>query len=121
MYKPSNAAIAFVEFYSDNTSSAKKFLENIFGWKMKKSQVSGVDIWTFDAGNGPEGHMIAPMGFKPGTVAFIKVKSIDSVIEKVPKYGGKILVPKFEVPGWDLLPILKRQAVHFTPLISRKK
>jgi predicted enzyme related to lactoylglutathione lyase len=92
-------AIAFFEFYSNDTLASKKFLENVFGWQMAKSNVGGVDIWTFDAGNGPEGHMMAPMGLAPGTVAFVKVKSVDDVIRKIPKYGGKILVPKFEVPG----------------------
>ena len=99
LFKPDVGTVAFVEFYSENPLAAKKLLQSVFGWKMVKSNVGGVDIWTFDAGNGPEGHMMAPLGLKPGTVAFVKVKSINVVTKKILKYGGKILVPKFEVSG----------------------
>jgi uncharacterized protein len=99
MFKPDEGAVSFVEFYSKDPPVTKEFLEKVFGWKMTKTVAGGVDIWIFEAGNGSEGHLMAPMGLSPGTVAFVRVKSVDAVSKKVEENGGKILVPKFEVPG----------------------
>ncbi len=101
MYQPKIGAIAFVEFFPKGPARVKRYFETVFGWKLAKERVKGVDIWYWDASNGPGGHMMAPMGdmARGSTVAFVRVNSVDEVTSKVTKNGGKILVPKYEVPG----------------------
>ena len=97
--KDEHGTLAFVEFYSKDALAAKRVLGSVFGWKFTKTSAGGVDIWMFRDPAGVEGHMMAPLGMTQGTVAFVKVRSLDEVIRKVPKLGGKILIPRFEVPG----------------------
>jgi predicted enzyme related to lactoylglutathione lyase len=100
MYEPKEGAVAFVEFFSTDPRASKRFLENVFDWKMETEEVAGTEIWFWEAANGPEGHMMRPMGgMPPGTVAFVRVKSVDVVTRKVLKNGGKVLAPKYSVPG----------------------
>ena len=100
MYKPNNGAIAFVEFFSKNPAVLKKFLKNVFGWRSEKVRNEGMDIHLFAPRNGPTTHMMAPMEkMSPSTVAFMRVISVDATSEKVKKNGGKVLFPKYQVPG----------------------
>jgi predicted enzyme related to lactoylglutathione lyase len=124
MSKASGGAIAFVEFYSKDTAAAKKFLENVFGWKMTKTSAGGVDIWMFDLGNGLEGHMMARLGLPEGsTVAFIKVKSVDRAVQRTTRFCGKVLVPKFEVPALGYFSYLEAPGgtIHAAYQPKRKK
>jgi uncharacterized protein len=103
LYEPSDGAIAFMELISKDPPATKKFFETVFGWKVEKRKGAGPEIWLFEAGNGPGGHMIAPMGDTPvGTVSYVLVSSVTAVTKKIIQNGGKIIVPKFEIPeaGW---------------------
>jgi uncharacterized protein len=100
MFKPKEGAIAFFEFFSKDPRASKAFLENVFDWKMDVEEIAGSEIWFWAAANGPEGHMMTPMGgMPPGTVAFFRVQSVDATTRKVLKNGGKVLAPKYSVPG----------------------
>jgi predicted enzyme related to lactoylglutathione lyase len=126
MYKPAEGAVAFVEFFSNDAPAAQKFLQDVFGWSMGKEEVHGTEIWFWDSGNGPPGHMMAPMGgMPPATVAFFRVKSVDATSQRVLKHGGKILAPKYSVPGrgwfaWYEAPGGVVYAVHQPKLKGRK-
>ena len=101
MYKPKVGAVAFVEFFSQEPKAAQRFFQKVFGWEIRRERVNDTDIYYFRAGNGPEGHIMEPMGprYPPSTVAFVRVRSVDSVLARVVKNRGKVLVPKYEVPG----------------------
>lgn len=101
-------AVVHVELTSKNLPATRKFLEGVFGWKFKKEDMPGMDeagmeYWTFDAGSGPGGGLTQPMkGMPPDTLNYILVESVDAAVKKITAHGGKIIMPKQEIPkvGW---------------------
>jgi len=101
MADPKPGAIVHAEISSKDPAATKKFMEGVFGWKFTK--MPEMDYWTFDAGSGPGGGLMKPMkGMQPGTLNYILVESVDDTTKKITKHGGKILMPKQEIPnfGW---------------------
>jgi len=94
--------IVHVEFSAHDREAAGKFYSDVFGWKVQ--QVPEMNYATFEAEGGPGG------GFNPvsdnypaGTVAvYIQTDDIDATLAKITAAGGKVLVPKSEIPntGW---------------------
>jgi uncharacterized protein len=98
-------AIVHVELSSSNPAATQKLLETVFGWKFKKESTAelGMEYWTWDAGSGPAGGLMKPMeGRPPGTLNYVLVESVDSASKKISAAGGKVVMPKQEIPkvGW---------------------
>jgi predicted enzyme related to lactoylglutathione lyase len=101
MYKPKEGAIVHVEITSSDPKASRKFLTKVFGWKF--TEMKDAEYSVFQAKNGPGGGLMAPMeGMPVGTVNYVLVKSVEAVSKKITKNGGKILMPKQEIPkiGW---------------------
>ena len=105
--KPKSGAVVHVELSSNDLAASKKFYEKIFGWKFKKEMMGeGMEYWTFKAPSGPNGGMMKPMGgMPPGVMNYLLVKSVDATLKKISAGGGKIVMPKQEIPeiGWFAL------------------
>jgi predicted enzyme related to lactoylglutathione lyase len=94
--------IVHVEFSANDPIETGKFYTKLFGWKT--DLMEDMDYVTFDGGDGPGG------GFprvgevnKAGTVlVYVSTDDVDTSLEKAKTLGGKILVPKTEIPmtGW---------------------
>ena len=104
MTDPKPGAVVHVELSSTDLPATRKFLETVFGWKFKKESMStDMEYWTFDAGSGPGGGLTTPMGgMPPGSLNYVLVESVDAAVKKISQHGGKILMPKTEIPkvGW---------------------
>jgi uncharacterized protein len=106
MYKPKPGDIVHVELASTDLPATRNFLKSVFGWKFEKAEMedqAGMEYWTWKAGTGPAGGLTTPMGNMPaGTLNYLLVTSIDATAKKITKHGGKILMPKQEIPkiGW---------------------
>lgn len=106
MVDPKPGAVVHVELTSNDLSATRKFLEGVFGWKFKKEEMPGMgdmEYWTFDAGSGPGGGLTNPMDGRPAdTLNYILVESADAAVKKIVAHGGKIIMPKQEIPkiGW---------------------
>lgn len=102
-----NRVIHF-EIQADDVDRAKKFYEDVFGWKIEKmmsEDQGGMDYWGLETG--PEG----TPGINGGLYkrpeerklytydCTIMVEDIDKAIEGVKKNGGKIRQEKSEIPG----------------------
>ncbi len=96
--------VVHIELSSSDTSATRKFLESVFGWKFKQAMAGPeMEYWTFEAGSGPGGGLMATMeGRPPGTLNYILVESVDAAVKKIRAHGGKILMEKQEIPqvGW---------------------
>jgi predicted enzyme related to lactoylglutathione lyase len=100
---PKPGAIVHVELTSSNLAASRKFFETVFGWKFKQEAMPEGEYWTFEAPSGPMGGLTAPMdGRPPATLNYLLVESADAAIKKITAHGGKIVVPKQEIPkvGW---------------------
>jgi predicted enzyme related to lactoylglutathione lyase len=105
--------IVHFEIPADDVKKLMKFYEDLFGWKFEK--VQWMDYWLI--GTVPvdeKGQAIRPGvngGFykketpdnKPCN--YISVESIDDYLKKIEALGGRIIVPKQEVPqtGWTAI------------------
>jgi uncharacterized protein len=104
MSDPKPGAIVHIEYTTKDPAATQKFLEAVFGWKIKKESMdTGMEYWTFDAGSGPGGGLMKPMeGMHPGTMSYVLVESVDAATKKITAHGGKVIMPKQEIPkiGW---------------------
>lgn len=91
--------IVHFDIPADDIKRARKFYEDLLGWK-------------FELLDGPEeyyevtteeGSLQGGMGQRQGDqkiTNFVGVDDIDRYINDVKKYGGRVVTPKIEVPGY---------------------
>ena len=79
----------------------------MFGWKFKKFEGGPIEYWLVTTGDDKEpginGGLARPReGQSPGTINTIAVTSLDQSIKKIEQRGGRVCVPKMEIPniGW---------------------
>jgi uncharacterized protein len=102
--------IIHFEIPAKNVQALKNFYEAVLGWKIIKTPLSGMDYWiiqtvpTDDKGMlqrpGVNGELYPRTPDMPSAtqVNYISVENIDEYITKVTAAGGKIVVPKQQVP-----------------------
>jgi hypothetical protein len=105
--------IVHFEIPANDSEKLKKFYSGVFGWKIEKGseEMSGpMEYWLL--GTVPVDKRMRPLrsGINGGLyrktketremkpVMYISVESADDYIEKIKKLGGKVIVPKQEVP-----------------------
>jgi hypothetical protein len=114
--------IVHFEIPANDSEKLKKFYSGVFGWKIEKGseEMSGpTEYWLL--GTVPVDKQLRPL--RPGIngglyrktketremkpVMYISVESADDYIEKIKKLGGKVIVPKQEVPqvGWTAIAV----------------
>ena len=105
--------IVHFEIPSDDIERAKKFYNDLFGWKIEKwanSQLTSaatgqpMEYWmvttTDDNGNKALcGGMMKRVQSAQQITNYINVRSVDEYSEKVEKIGGRVVAPKHAVPG----------------------
>jgi uncharacterized protein len=108
--------IVHFEIPTDDIERAKKFYNDLFGWKIEKlpvtddSQLTSVatgqpiEYWTVtttdDKGNKAlDGGMMKRQMPEHQVTNYIGVNSVDEYASRVRKLGGKVLAPKYTVPG----------------------
>lgn len=94
--------VVHIEFSSHDLHKMTKFYSDVFGWKVE--QMPEMNYATFDPGEGPGG------GFNPvnegnpqgSVIVYIGTADIPGDLAKIEKLGGKVIVPKTEIPqmGW---------------------
>jgi len=89
------------EIPADNPQRAVEFYKKVFDWKIQKWE-GAVPYWIISAGeddeSGISGAIHEKSNFKT-VVNIISVPSIDKFLRKITEAGGKIVMPKGEVPG----------------------
>jgi predicted enzyme related to lactoylglutathione lyase len=92
--------IVHFEIPSDDIERAKKFYGGLFGWKLEKAP-GQMEYWMGSANDEQTlGIGVMKRRQPQHTITnYIDVKSVDEYSKKVEQLGGKIKVPKTEVPG----------------------
>lgn len=99
--------VQFFEIPADDVDRAKKFYNDLFGWKMQKwdsTEPSDSDYLLFetsdkDGNPGIGGGMMKRQHPQQMICNFITVSSVDEYSSKIEKLGGKILIPKTAAKG----------------------
>jgi len=90
-----------VEIASADPERTKGFLREVFGWEFES--VPGMPYFPFSAPNGPGG-AVMPAGAErpPGVLNYILSDDIEADLRRIGAAGGKVLLPRTEVPnlGW---------------------
>lgn len=102
--------IVHFEIPAKNVDKLKEFYSELFGWKIEKAPGEvGIDYWLLrtvpldeqmrPVRPGVNGGMYKKMRRNSRPINFISVESADEYIGKIKTLGGKIIMPKQEVPG----------------------
>jgi uncharacterized protein len=94
------------EIPADDVERASKFYTVVFEWNMQKlanPEDPSKDYWFFDTkdenGNkGIGGGLMKRQAPEHSVTNYITVPSVDDYVSKIEKAGGKIIMPKTEIP-----------------------
>jgi len=106
--------IVHFEIPANDVQKLKKFYEEALGWKIINSNMPSVEYWLIQTVPTDEKGMLQKPGVNGGLyqrtpdmsnatqINYISIENIDEYTAKVVKAGGKILVPKQQIPtvGW---------------------
>lgn len=102
--------IVHFEIPAKNALDLGKFYAQLFGWRVVHSPVEGMDYWVIQTVPTDENGMPQRPGVNGGiferqlgqeklnALNYFTVEDIDEYIKKITVLGGKILVPKQEIP-----------------------
>jgi len=92
---------------ANDVAKLRKFYANLFGWKIEKWPGSGMEYWVIETvPQDKKGRLLRP-GVNGGIgkrqrdekpLNCISVESVDEYSKRIEKLGGKITVPKQEIP-----------------------
>jgi len=95
------------EIYTDNPEAVQPFYQQVFDWRFQKFEGGPIEYWVVTTGDDQEpginGGLTRPReGQSPGTLNTVAVQSLDRTIKEIEQAGGRICVPKMEIPrvGW---------------------
>jgi len=103
----SNHPIVHIEIPAKDNRAAGKFYGDLFGWKIESDAM--YNYVQFMAEGGPGGGFVevgqsdAHVEYKTDSLlVYVSTDDIDATLAKVESLGGKILMPKSEIPhvGW---------------------
>jgi predicted enzyme related to lactoylglutathione lyase len=103
---------------ADNVDRAKHFYHNLLGWKieptrnpMDMAQIAEMQYHDISTGAVKEGTMntggLYRRHRKESILNFVLVDDIDTVLAKVEKLGGRIMMPKEEIKGVGLTAMIQ--------------
>jgi predicted enzyme related to lactoylglutathione lyase len=100
--------IVHFEIPADDMEKLRKFYSKLFGWKIEKTP-GPIEYWMIETvpvdkkgmpiRPGVNGGMMKKQQPEHKPVNYIAVESVDEYTKKIKALGGKVLVPKMEVPG----------------------
>ncbi len=103
-------AIVHFEIPAEDLEKLKKFYSQLFGWKIEKA--GPMDYWLIQTvpideqgrpqRQGVNGGMIKKQSPEHKFTYYVLVESIEEYSKKIETLGGRVVVPKMEVPsmGW---------------------
>ncbi|MGN6350439.1 MAG: VOC family protein [Candidatus Nitrosocosmicus sp.] len=99
--------VEYFQIPADDISRAKEFYNKVFGWEMQKwnnSENSDQEYWMFqtkdDEGNpGLGGGLMKRQSPQHTVTNFITVSSIEEYSSNIEQSGGKVIMPKTEIPN----------------------
>jgi predicted enzyme related to lactoylglutathione lyase len=88
--------IVHFEVPADDVERARKFYQDLFGWKIESAE-GGYNLITVGE-PGPDGGMMARQAPGQGVTVYMAVESVDDYSKKVQSLGGTVVMPKTAVP-----------------------
>lgn len=92
--------IVHLEISAKDPAAASKFYADLAGWKIEVDP--NFNYYQFSAEGGPGGGFVVPDGKQYNTgdvIPYLGTDDLDSSLKKVVSLGGKVVLPKTEIPG----------------------
>jgi predicted enzyme related to lactoylglutathione lyase len=92
--------IVHLELSAKDPAATSKFYADLAGWQIDHDP--NFDYYQFRAEGGPGGGFVKPDGnqYNVGDVIpYLGVDDVDATLKRVESLGGKVLLPKTEIPG----------------------
>lgn len=117
--------IIHFEIPAEDVERLRTFYTQLFGWKIEKA--GETDYWMIQTvaadeqgrpkGFGVNGGMMKKQNPEHKVTNYIQVESVDDYAKKIERLGGRIIIPKMEVPnvGWWAM-ALDPEGNHFAIL-----
>lgn len=100
--------VVHFEIPADDVEKLRKFYSELFGWKIERTP-GPMEYWSIETvpvdtkgepiRQGVNGGMMKKQNPEHKPVNYVLVESIDEYVMKIGDLGGKVIVPKMEVPG----------------------
>lgn len=97
----SKRPIVHIEIPAGDSARAAAFYGDLFGWDIQRDET--MDYTLFDAGSVAGGFTPVSDDVKPGDILlYIESEDIEADLKRIDDKGGKVLMPKQEIPnmGW---------------------
>jgi predicted enzyme related to lactoylglutathione lyase len=100
-----------IELRSPDLKKATPFYEALFGWKMQKAPVPGMEYTLYTTDSGPGGGMMqAEKDGTPHWVPYVHVTDIHAALKKAEALGAKARTGVNEIPGFGHAAVLSDPA-----------
>jgi hypothetical protein len=90
------------ELMTIDSDGARKFYEELLGWKFVEFPMEGMSYWVIKAGDEEIGGIMKippePGGIPPHWGGYVTVDDVDASAKKVKELGGRIMVPPTNIP-----------------------
>jgi len=98
------SAVHWFELFADDLSRARTFYETLYDRPLEVVAMGGPEMVMFPRGEGGVGGclMQRPAGLERGCNAIVYLDadpSLDALLARVPAAGGRVLVPRTELPN----------------------
>ncbi len=97
-----NGMFSWNELMTTDSAAARKFYEQLLGWKFTEFPMEGMSYWVIKAGGEEIGGIMnippEPGGIPPHWGAYVTVDNVDASAKKVQELGGRIMVPPTDIP-----------------------
>ena len=117
--------VVHFEIVADDPEKLSKFYGDLFGWKMQKMPMDGMDYWmvhtmpTDDQGmvtepGGINGGITGKMSPEQRSINYVNVESVSDYVSKAKGLGAKVLMDKTPIPNMGYFAqIADPQGNHF--------
>jgi hypothetical protein len=100
--------IVHYEIPTADRTTTKKFYSELFGWEFQTADMPGEDMEYDMIQDGGIGGGLSPLNdmVKPGDVLiYVNSEDIDTDLKKIEALGGKIALPRQDIPGYGSMAI----------------
>ena len=92
--------MGFTELSSTDSAATRSFLEKAFHWRFEEVQMPNGEYLTYKS---PDGNTLgirrAQRSEAPSSMKYVRVKDLKQAETRVLDAGGKIILPRTEIPG----------------------
>jgi predicted enzyme related to lactoylglutathione lyase len=92
-------AVNWFQIQGPNAHVLQQFYKSVFGWKMRARPGSGDSMMVAAEPGGIAGGVGTSHNHQPNVTVYISVGDIDAVVGQIQRGGGRMAMPKMELPG----------------------